>query len=214
MLCYVWWNFMASMELQYGKFQIVWIIIGSHQNDGALTTPHHSQSYTSFQKRRCYTSLKSSQFFANVYCVDSTRKGEQNFLKCECLLYKRCGIPCLHVLKIRNEIEASMIKVQHWKIYPVHFGGENDMLSNELIKLTSIQCGNENTGVPILDAMYQGCKKSWMIGMCLIYMFILNILNLILSNINIICLNNINMDIFKLHTRGVTVCMYTWYRTK
>ncbi len=23
---------------------------------------HHSQSYTSFQKRRCYTSLKSSQF--------------------------------------------------------------------------------------------------------------------------------------------------------
>ncbi len=27
------------------------------------------------------------------------------------------------------------------------------------MKLTSIQCGNENMGVPILDAMYQGCKK-------------------------------------------------------
>jgi hypothetical protein len=52
----------------------------------------------------------------------------------------------VHVLKITNEIEASMIKVQHWKIYPVHFDGENDMLSNELIKLTSIQCGNENMG--------------------------------------------------------------------
>ncbi len=30
---------MASMELQYGKFQIVWNIIGLYQNDGALTTP-------------------------------------------------------------------------------------------------------------------------------------------------------------------------------
>jgi hypothetical protein len=97
--------------------------------------------------------------FANVYRVDSTKKGEQTFLKCECLLYKRCGIPCSHVLNITNEIKASMIKVQHWKIYPVCFGGENDMLSNELIKLTSIQCGNENMGVPILDAIYQGCKE-------------------------------------------------------
>jgi hypothetical protein len=62
-----------------------------------------------------------------------------------------------------------MIKVQHWKVYPVHFGGEDDMLSNELIKLTSIQCGNENMGVPISDAIYQGCKKSWMIGMYVPY---------------------------------------------
>jgi hypothetical protein len=52
-----------------------------------------------------------------------------------------------------------MIKVQHWKIYPVHFGGENNMMSDELIKLTSFQCGNENMGVPILDAIYQECKK-------------------------------------------------------
>jgi hypothetical protein len=52
-----------------------------------------------------------------------------------------------------------MIKVQHWKIYPVHFGGKNDMLSNEMMKLTSIQCSNENMGVPILDAIYQECQK-------------------------------------------------------
>jgi hypothetical protein len=58
-----------------------------------------------------------------------------------------------------NEIEASMIKVQHWEIYPAHFGSENDMLSNELMKLTSIQCRNENMGVPILDASYQECQK-------------------------------------------------------
>jgi hypothetical protein len=52
-----------------------------------------------------------------------------------------------------------MIKVQHWKIYPVHFGGKNDMLSNEMMKLTSIQCSNENMGVHILDASYRECQK-------------------------------------------------------
>ncbi len=80
-------------------------------------------------------------------------------MKCECLLNKRCGISCSHVLKITNEIEVFMIKVQHWKIYPVHFAGENDMLSNQLMKLTSLQCGNEIIGVPLLDAIHQGCKK-------------------------------------------------------
>ncbi len=107
------------------------------------------------------------------------------FLKCECLLYKRCGNPCSHVLKITNEIEASMIKVQHWKIYPVHFGSENDMLSDELMKL-SIQCGNENMGIPISEAIYHGCKKSWMIRMILTYMFILNYFNLTAFNINML----------------------------
>jgi len=34
------------------------------------------------------------------------------------------------------------------------------MLSNELMKLTSIQCWNENMGLIILDAIYQGCKKN------------------------------------------------------
>jgi hypothetical protein len=68
-----------------------------------------------------------------------------------------------------------MIKVQHWKIYPVHFGGENDMLSDELMKLMSTQCCNENMGVPILDAIYQGCKKLNMIGMYHIYVYSGNI---------------------------------------
>jgi hypothetical protein len=52
-----------------------------------------------------------------------------------------------------------MIQVQHWKIYPVYFGGKNDMLSNELMKLMSIQCSNENMGVPISNASYQECQK-------------------------------------------------------
>jgi hypothetical protein len=81
------------------------------------------------------------------------------FLKCECLLYKRCGIPCSHVLKITNKIEASIIKVQHWKTYPVHFGGEIDMLSNELMKIKSVQCSNENMGVPIFGCQLSGISK-------------------------------------------------------
>jgi hypothetical protein len=119
----------------------------------------NTANLTQFCKEKTLHLTEKFPDFANVYCVDVARKGEQTFLKCECLLYKNCGIPCSHVLKITNEIEASMIKVQHWKINPVHFGGENDMLSNELMKLTSIQCSNENMGVLILDASYQECQK-------------------------------------------------------
>ncbi len=112
-----------------------------------------------FLKEKTLHLTEKIQVFANVFCVNSPRKGEQTFLKCECLLYKRCGIPCSHVLKITNDIEVSMIKVQHWKTYPVHFCGENDMLSDELMKLTPHQCCNKNMGLPISDAIYQGCEK-------------------------------------------------------
>ncbi len=46
-----------------------------------------------------------------------------------------------------------MIKVQHWKIKPVYFGGENTMPSQKLMKLTSIQFSNENMGVPISEGI-------------------------------------------------------------
>ena len=36
--------------------------------------------------------------FVNVYHVTCTKKGNQHFLKCDCLLYERCGIPCSHIL--------------------------------------------------------------------------------------------------------------------
>jgi hypothetical protein len=92
--------------------------------------------------------------FVNVYCVDITKKGRQTFLKSECLLYERCGILCSHILKITNEIEESIIiEVQHWKIYPPYFGGGNTMLSQELMKSTSIQFSNENMGVPISEGI-------------------------------------------------------------
>ncbi len=159
MLCFVWQIFMAGMELQYGMLQLLCIWIGLYQNVCTLTSLWTQPILHKFSKEKTLHLIEKFPVFANVYCVNIARKGEQTFLKFECLLYKRCGILCSHVLKITNEIEASIIKVQHWKIYPVHVGGKNDMLSNELIKLTFIRCSNENMGVPILDASYQGCQK-------------------------------------------------------
>jgi hypothetical protein len=52
-----------------------------------------------------------------------------------------------------------MIKVQHWKVYPVYVGGENEMLSEELMELLSIQSSNENMGVPICDGILQECQR-------------------------------------------------------
>jgi hypothetical protein len=92
-----------------------------------------------------------------------------------------------------------MNKVQHWKIYPVHFGGENDMLSIELIAM-------KTWVFPFWMPFIRDVKKLWMIGVYLTYMFILNLFNLILSNKNLLLLIGSNVDILKLHTWGVTVC--------
>jgi hypothetical protein len=64
-----------------------------------------------------------------------------------------------------NKFEESMIKIQHWKIYQVYFGGKNTKLSQELMKLTSIQYRNENMGVLISEGTLQECVQTWMIGM-------------------------------------------------
>ncbi len=48
--------------------------------------------------------------FANVYHVTSTKKGHTNFLKCDCLLYERCGIPCSHILK-RQDVNEETYKL-------------------------------------------------------------------------------------------------------
>ncbi len=89
--------------------------------------------------------------FANVYHVTSTKKGNQNFLKSDCLLYERCGIPCSHILKITNQVEATMIKIQHWKVFHVHFGLEESKISSQLMKGISIQLIDEDMGVPISE---------------------------------------------------------------
>ena len=89
--------------------------------------------------------------FANVYHVSCTKKGNQHFLKCDCLLYERCGIPCSHILKITDQVEATMIKIQHWKVFHVHFGLEESKISPELMKGISTQLIDEGMGVPISE---------------------------------------------------------------
>ena len=89
--------------------------------------------------------------FANVYHVTSTKKGNQHFLKCDCLLYERCGIPCSHILKITDQVEATMIKIQHWKVFHVHFGLVESEMSSQLMKALSIQLIDEGMGVPISE---------------------------------------------------------------
>jgi hypothetical protein len=77
--------------------------------------------------------------FANVYKVYVTKKGCQSFLKCDCLLYERTGVPCSHILKITDHIEKSMIKVQHLKVFYVHYGQPDSDMSQQLMKAMSLQ---------------------------------------------------------------------------
>ena len=54
--------------------------------------------------------------FANVIQSESKTASKSTFLKCDCLHYERCGIPCTHIMKITNEIDETMITVQHQKV--------------------------------------------------------------------------------------------------
>ncbi len=47
----------------------------------------------------------------------------------------RCGNPCAHVLKLTNELTLDMIKVQHWKLYAMHYNDEFLGIGLELNKL-------------------------------------------------------------------------------
>jgi hypothetical protein len=89
--------------------------------------------------------------FANVYKVYVTKKGCQSFLKCDCLLYERTGVPCSHILKITDHIEESMIKVQHLKVFHVHYGQPDSDMSQQLMKAMSLQIIDKDMGVPVSD---------------------------------------------------------------
>ncbi len=88
-------------------------------------------------------------FFANVYEVKVKQQANQSFLKCDCLYYERCGIPCTHIMKFTNEIDKTMITVQHQKVYLVHFGLPDLQLSDQLMKAVSMQILHEDLGMPI-----------------------------------------------------------------
>ncbi len=67
------------------------------------------------------------------------------------VLYERCGIPCSCVLKITNQVEATMIKIQDWKVFHVRFGLEESKISSQLMQGISIQLIDEDMGVPISE---------------------------------------------------------------
>ena len=52
---------------------------------------------------------------------------------------------------ITNQVEATMIKIQHWKVFHVHFGLEESKISSQLMKGISIQLIDEDMGVPISE---------------------------------------------------------------
>jgi len=87
--------------------------------------------------------------FANMYNVAVMKLGDNSFLKCDCLHYKRSGIPCSHILKITDDIEDTMIKVQHLKVYPVHVGIPDSELGHKLMQATAFQVVHKNMGMPI-----------------------------------------------------------------
>ncbi len=89
--------------------------------------------------------------FANIYHVKVTTFGKQRFLKCNCLHYERCGIPCSHILKITDEIEEMMIKIQHLKVYQVDYGNMDSNLSSKLMQGSSLQTSYEDMGMPLLN---------------------------------------------------------------
>ncbi len=87
--------------------------------------------------------------FANVYEVKVKLQANQHFLKCDCLHYERCGIPCTHIMKITDEIDVIMITAQHHKVYSAHFGLPDSQLSDLLMKEVLMQILHEDLGMSI-----------------------------------------------------------------
>ena len=97
--------------------------------------------------------------FLNVYTVSVTSKGNQKFLQCDCQLYTRCGIPCCHVFKVTDAVTKEMISIQHWKVFPVHYGAEYSPLSMSLMRKVAWQKDHETFGTPISESTYEQCYR-------------------------------------------------------
>ena len=93
--------------------------------------------------------------FASIYRVHVTKQGQQSFMKCDCRHYERCGIPCSHILAITDEIEDTMITVQHRKVFQVHYGCPDSDISTQLMKAVSMQTIYQGMGSPISDECLQ-----------------------------------------------------------
>ena len=52
-----------------------------------------------------------------------------------------------------------MLAIQHWKVYPVHYGAENSILSMSLMKKVMWQKEHENYGIPITESTLEQCHR-------------------------------------------------------
>ncbi len=66
-----------------------------------------------------------------------------------CCIHFRCGFPCSHILRVTNDIQLDMIKIQHWKIYAAHYNDESSGIGMELKKIQLAYRHYEGLGVPI-----------------------------------------------------------------
>jgi hypothetical protein len=96
--------------------------------------------------------VKTFPVLANVYKLKVKLQANQHFVKCDCLHYEICGITCTHIIKITDEIDETMITVQHQKVYSIHFGLPDSQLSDQLMKTVSMQILHEDLGIPITIA--------------------------------------------------------------
>ncbi len=87
--------------------------------------------------------------FGNVYEVKVKQQANQSFFKCDCLHYERCGIPCTHIMKSTNQIDETMLTVQHQKVYLLHFGLPDLQLSDQVMKAVSMKILHEDLGMQI-----------------------------------------------------------------
>jgi hypothetical protein len=71
----------------------------------------------------------------------------------------RCGSPCSHVLKVTNELQLDMIKVQHWKIYAAHYNDDSSGIGMELKRIQLAYRHYEGMGVPISGDVLSRSRK-------------------------------------------------------
>ncbi len=106
-------------------------------------------SWSTLFWKRCWL---SGPQIPNVYEVKVKQQANNSFLRCDCLHYERCGIPCTHIMKITKQINETMITVQHWNVFLVHFGLPDLKLSDQLMKVVSMQILHEDLGTLISTA--------------------------------------------------------------
>jgi hypothetical protein len=71
----------------------------------------------------------------------------------------RCGYPCSHVVKVTNELQLDMIKVQHWKIYAAHYNNDSSGIGMKMKRIQLAYQHYEGMGVPISGELLSRSRK-------------------------------------------------------